>query len=426
KVQRVIIDGLGRTKDDLIIQQVQPIFQADNFEEMVMLSQEVKIKLQRLQLFKHIEIYIDTSKGSKSSVPNGYEVKFNVKETRRFTGETKVTIGSNNPELLFGLKMPNVFGRGERVQVNYGQGVNHVRDFGLNFMKPMYANPDVLFGCGIHQYNGEYPWSGYRELDRALNFNITFPSILGIHTLKWEGVWRDLRSLSRVTSFAVREQSGHSVKSSLKHDFVRDTRDNKVLPTVGSWIRVSQEYAGLGGNVEFAKQDIEFQFNQSLLYDTVLQFSGAFGIMRSLNLKNEIRINDRFFLGGPLTLRGFNIKGVGPHSDGDALGADAYWLLAAHLYTPLPFRPGKGGFGDHFRTHFFANAGNLSNISLNNHIRENVMKLGEMFRWAYGCGIVLNFMSMFRFELNYVVPVRLQRGDSANPGLQFGIGVEFL
>jgi len=43
-----------------------------------------------------------------------------------------------------------------------------------------------------------------------------------------------------------------------------------------------------------------------------------------------------------------------------ALGADAYWCSALHLYTPLPFRPGKGSFGEYFRTHFFVNAGNLT------------------------------------------------------------------
>jgi outer membrane protein insertion porin family len=44
------------------------------------------------------------------------------------------------------------------------------------------------------------------------------------------------------------------------------------------------------------------------------------------------------------------------------MGAEAYGLAGLHLYTPLPFRPGRGGFGDLFRTHFFVNAGNLTNI----------------------------------------------------------------
>lgn len=48
---------------------------------------------------------------------------------------------------------------------------------------------------------------------------------------------------------------------------------------------------------------------------------------------------------------------------GDYLGGEGYWAGGLHLYTPLPFRPGKGGFGDLFRTHFFLNAGNLCNLN---------------------------------------------------------------
>lgn len=48
---------------------------------------------------------------------------------------------------------------------------------------------------------------------------------------------------------------------------------------------------------------------------------------------------------------------------GDYLGGEGYWAGGLHLYTPLPFRPGRGGFGDLFRTHFFLNAGNLCNLN---------------------------------------------------------------
>jgi hypothetical protein len=42
----------------------------------------------------------------------------------------------------------------------------------------------------------------------------------------------------------------------------------------------------------------------------------------------------------------------------------AYWAGGLHLFTPLPFSPGKGGFGDLFKTHIFINAGNLGNVYL--------------------------------------------------------------
>ena len=41
--------------------------------------------------------------------------------------------------------------------------------------------------------------------------------------------------------------------------------------------------------------------------------------MKSLDLNKELLINDKFWLGGPLTLRGFSMKGVGPHSNGRSI-----------------------------------------------------------------------------------------------------------
>lgn len=44
---------------------------------------------------------------------------------------------------------------------------------------------------------------------------LQFPVWKTNHTLKWEGVWRELGCLARTASFSVREESGHSLKSSL-------------------------------------------------------------------------------------------------------------------------------------------------------------------------------------------------------------------
>ncbi len=59
------------------------------------------------------------------------------------------------------------------------------------------------------------------------------------------------------------------------------------------------------------------------------------------------------------------MKSLGSRSGNDALGGKAYWASALHLYSPLPFNLGRGGFGEFFRLHFFINAGNLSDSSFN-------------------------------------------------------------
>jgi len=53
-----------------------------------------------------------------------------------------------------------------------------------------------------------------------------------------------------------------------------------------------------------------------MLLIQVVQTSVAVGVMSPFGPSTKLSIMDQFFLGGPLTLRGFNIKGVGPHEDG--------------------------------------------------------------------------------------------------------------
>ena len=43
--------------------------------------------------------------------------------------------------------------------------------------------------------------------------------------------------------------------------------------------------------------------------------------MKTIQPGGNIRINDRFFLGGPLTLRGYEMKGVGPRDAGGSIAS---------------------------------------------------------------------------------------------------------
>lgn len=74
---------------------------------------------------------------------------------------------------------------------------------------------------------------------------------------------------------------------------------------------------------------------------------------------------------------------------GDYLGGEAYWAGGLHLYTPLPFRPGMGGFGDLFRTHFFLNAGNLCNLNYG----ELLKQMSTCYLIMLGLGQTLRFVT---------------------------------
>ena len=98
----------------------------------------------------------------------------------------------------------------------------------------------------------------------------------------------------------------------------------------------------------FFKNDVEVQANIPLLLEQCsLQASLNAGFLRSIDPNSKtVTVADKFFLGGPLNLRGFEMRGVGPNSDGNAVGGTAYWAAGLHLYSPLPLREVKANETD--------------------------------------------------------------------------------
>lgn len=73
RVDKVHVDGLCRTKNDVIQSQVKELFKAQDFEDVIINTYTVLNKLKSLGCFKNIEVYIDTSHGPDST-PEGVEV----------------------------------------------------------------------------------------------------------------------------------------------------------------------------------------------------------------------------------------------------------------------------------------------------------------------------------------------------------------
>lgn len=427
RVDRINIDGLGRTKNDIVEDCIRELFKAKDFQDVLLKAHKARVKLDELGCFKNIGVYIDTSKGPNAT-SDGLEVTFDVKEFKRVTGGISTQVGNNEGSLLVGMKAPNILGRGERVQAEYSHGSKKTSNFNLSFIKPFRGKHRPTLKTSILQAHSEWPSSGYKQLERGLLVDLGFYSTsLFRHNLQWEGIIRDLTTLSRAASFEVREQSGPSLKSSFKHILSVDVRDDIIFPSGGGLVQLTSELAGMGGNIGYLKNEIFFQDNFSLFEDVVLQFSFMSGYLTPLSNDKKITIADRCYIGGPLSIRGFETRGVGPHADGDALGSNAYWAAGVHLFTPLPFRPGRGGFGELFRTHFFINAGNVGDFSLEKTSKDDLLELlKHNTRVSYGLGVALRLGNMARLEVNYCFPYRFDKGDQTHPGVQFGIGVQFL
>lgn len=420
RVDKVKIEGLGRTKDDILTDKVQDLFKATDFQEVIVGAHKVRSKLETLECFSKVGILIDTSDGPDAT-PDGLEVVFQVKELKRIAGSVKTLMGNNEGSLVIELKAPNMFGRGEKVTAEYTRGWNRTIGLSTTFYKPLKILQNASFSASIFQQGSEWVRSGYKLVERGLLLDLAFNSKTSLrHNVQWEGSWRELECLTRSTSFLVREQNGHSLKCSIRHVAELDKRDAAVFPSCGHLFKLIQEFAGLGGDIGFLKHELQLQSNSSLFADVVLQTAFHCGLINHISNNKTSKICDNFFLGGPLSLRGFDWRGVGPHDQGNSLGGEFFWAGGLHIFSPLPFRPGGGGFGDLFRTHMFVNAGNIAGSS------SNPQDYFHNMRLAYGIGIALRLGQIARVELNYCVPVFAQKYDHICPGVQLGVGLSFL
>ncbi|XP_034828126.1 sorting and assembly machinery component 50 homolog [Maniola hyperantus] len=421
RVDRVHVDGLSRTKDDIIRSTVDDLFHATHFEDVILRAHKVRRALDSMGCFKDIGVFIDVSSGP-GSTPEGLEVTFQVKELSRIVGGINTTVSENEGNLVLGVKLPNVLGRGERVAAEYSVGHRSSSNFNVSATKPYpHGALTPVLTATVYQQNHEYPWSGYKLLDRGLLLDIAFKtSSVTKHNLQWEGIVRDTSVLSKSTSFKVRESSGPQMKSVIRHIVTVDHRDEPIFPTRGTWVQFSSELAGLGGGVANVRTELQAQANKEVAPGFVVQASGALGVLHDMYGTD---IPDHFYLGGPATVRGFRQRGVGPHADQHALGGTVYWASGLHLYTPLPFQPGKGGLGDLFRSHLFLNAGCLA------HPEETGLAMVESLseaRVACGAGVALRLGRAARVELNYCIPLRARPHDVPAPGLQFGVAAHLL
>lgn len=73
RVDKICVEGLCRTKDDIVIATVKDLFKAKDFQEVLICAHKVRGKLEGLGCFRNIGIFIDTSSGP-GATPDGLEV----------------------------------------------------------------------------------------------------------------------------------------------------------------------------------------------------------------------------------------------------------------------------------------------------------------------------------------------------------------
>ncbi len=163
-------------------------------------------------------------------------------------------------------------------------------------------------------------------------------------------------------SLAVRKElsAGPVLVSLVGYTLAYNTVDNNKTPTSGLYAEFKQDFAGVGGDVNFIRSSFETRNYYELVTDVVgvLKFQG--GNLTGWGGK-DLRMLDHFQM-GPNLVRGFAPAGIGPRdltvgTTNDALGGTMYWGASFEAQTPLYFLPKEIGI----KLAGFVDAGSLWN-----------------------------------------------------------------
>lgn len=126
---------------------------------------------------------------------------------------------------------------------------------------------------------------------------------------------------------------GEDLVSKVGLTFLRDTRETLIFTRKGNRSSLEFEYAGIGGDINYYKMEGRTaQFIPTFdAYEQSLSIVARAGSVSPFGQSDSVPFYDRFYLGGPETLRGFDYREVGPRDDDDldeSVGGNSYALVS--------------------------------------------------------------------------------------------------
>ncbi len=360
-VERINIVGNTRTRE-YVIRREFDIAEGDAFNQALLTQAERRIRA--LRIFKEVKV-----SQSRGSAPDRVVINVNVEEQP--TGDISFGVGadlSGGFTTNVGLTERNFLGRGQFLRIAAGLGTGS-RTYDFGFTEPYFLGRRVSAGFDLFRRESDDQDSrsfdvrntGGRlrlglplteKLQLGLNYTYDLEEIDDVDTTA-----PDAAPQSIISAF---NNEPDVATSSIGYNLTYNTLDNNIDPRSGIRARFSQEFAGLGGDVNFIKSEISISSYHELNANREVT-----GLLRAragniTGLGEDVRILDNFFAGGDL-VRGFENRGIGPRqlddgvSDDDALGGTNFFGVTAELIAPLPIIPRSLGI----RGAVFADAGSV-------------------------------------------------------------------
>jgi outer membrane protein insertion porin family len=458
-IERINIRGNTRTRD-YVIRREFDLGEGDAYNRA--LIDRAERRLRNLNYFKTVKIT-----NEPGSAPDRVVVNVNVEEQP--TGEFSISGGYSTADGFIGevsVADRNLMGRGQyaKASVTYGE---RVRGFDLSFVEPFLLGYRMAGGIDLFarqslasnyvSYDSETIGTNLR-LGFALTEEIAFQPRYTFYRQKitlpdqynncqfspyatirgGPGVSPANEAIRQAggggindggncyadgeASLAVRRElaSGPVNVSMLGYTVSYNTLDNNRMPTSGLYAELKQDFAGVGGDVNFIRTQAEARTYYEVFNDIVSVFKVQGGHLAGWGDK-DLRMLDHFIM-GPNLVRGFSPAGLGPRdltpgTTNDALGGTLYWGASVEAQTPLYFLPKDIGI----KLAVFADAGSVWDYQgpTSWNVTGETLQVGlnspSLIRSSVGVGLLWDSpLGPLRFDLAY--PITKYCATASNGG----------
>jgi outer membrane protein insertion porin family len=321
-VNRVTFVGNTTTRDNVIRREMRLV------EGGVFNTEALKYSVKRLNqlgYFKALEGGKDVDVQKTPNETNKVDVKLKLEEQNR----NQLTFGAGVSEFegFFGqlsFQTANFMGRGESLTLSMSAG-SRAQNYSLAFSEPFLFDRNITGGFNLFKadvrYIGQFtqktagavvtmglPLSGFSRLFtnysyervRVTEINETYTDPL---VLQRNPFLRDSLLIGA---------GGERIISKVVPSYVYNTVDQPIFPTNGKRFTTSIDLAGLGGNTNFYKPMIEGVWYIKQGSRMTLGMRAQAEYIHSFSGSKELPIFEKLFLGGEYSIRGFDIRTVGP------------------------------------------------------------------------------------------------------------------
>jgi outer membrane protein insertion porin family len=281
----------------------------------------------------------------------------------------------------------------------------------IGFEEPWLFEQRLTFGTNLYSTESKYNSVDYNEKRTGLELYVRrrlFELVEAKLSYKYE-----LVDIFDVYSDIFKESEGEQVVSKLGITLLRDNRDSLLFTRRGNRTSIDSEFAGLGGDVNYFKVDFRTaQFIPTVdLWKQSLSVIGRLGFIVPLEDDDQAPFYDRFYLGGPETLRGYDYRDIGPRSteglNTETAGGHTYGLFSTEYVFQV-----SDGFG----LVVFYDGGFVND-------KENDFSL-DNYVDNYGVGARLLMMGS-PLKLDYGIPLNGPDYLSNSPQFHFSFGTRY-